>query len=561
MKKLIVTLTLGLIYLPFSTASQAAVSPVILNGHHLTMAEVVDVATHHVKVSVDPSAMVQVERAHALLMLAAKKNMPVYGLNRGVGLNKDKVIFQGDALSEEALHQSEQFNLNDIYATSAGIGRNASPDVVRAAMLIRLNTLLLGHSGVQPAVITLLVDLLNDNLTPVIPSEGSIGEADITVLAHLALVMAGHGDIIKPDGKMMPASVALKEAGLNPVHMYGKDALSIFSSNAYTAGKLVLVVSKLQVLLDRYDLLTALSLEGINGNIAPYLSVVGEVRPSDGQRISASKVMNALSGSYLMKASSTRVLQDPLSFRTESQLNGAARDSLKQLSDDLLKQLNSSDDNPTIILDVVPTQNASLQERSYYLSQGNLRGAVIPTANFEPINWVLDAEKLNIALGHLSAASTQRIVKLGSNCINQISRFLSPDQATIAFAAIQKPIMYLNTETQQEIIPVSTLSYPVAGDIEDTATNSLLVVNHMDKIIDNLYATMAFELLHASQAVDLKRRADPSMSLGVQTKQLQDAFRLNVPFLLKDRELTPDIQKAIVFIKHYPVETSLPRLS
>lgn len=553
MKFIMTPFRILLLYFVFGTTVFADSSPVVLNGHQLTIAEVVSVASHHAKVAVDASAMTQVERSHALLLLAAKKDMPVYGLNRGVGLNKDKVIFHGDALSEDALRQSEQFNLNDIYATSAGIGPRASRDVIRAAMLVRLNTLLLGHSGVQPAVITMLVNLLNDDLTPVLPSEGSIGEADITILAHLALAMTGRGDITNANGKIIPASVALKDAGLTPLHLYGKDALSIFSSNAYTAGKLVLAVSRVEVLLDRYDALTALSLEGINGNIAPHLSVVNGVRPFEGQMISASNVMKALSGSYLLKTSPNRALQDPLSFRTESQINGAARDAFKQLNLDLLTQINSADDNPTIILDVKAANNASLQEKSYYFSEGSLYGAVIPTANFEPISWVLDAEKLNIALGHLSAASTQRIVKLGSYCINQISRFLSPDQATIAFAAIQKPIMYLNTQTQQEIIPVSTLSYPVAGDMEDTATNSLLVVNRLDKIIDNLYETMAFELLHASQAVDLKRRDDPSLALGVETSRLQHDFRSHVPFLAKDRELTPDIQKAIIFIQHYPM--------
>lgn len=556
MKVIMTILKVGLMFFVFEVAAFAESAPVRLSGHELTIAEVVDVASHHAKVAVDPAAMKQVERSHALLLLAAKQDRPVYGLNRGVGLNKDKVIFHGDALSEAGLRQSEQFNLNDIYATSAGIGPVASRDVVRAAMLVRLNTLLLGHSGVQPAVITMLVDLLNDDLTPVMPSEGSIGEADITILAHLALAMTGRGDVINPDGKITRASVAFKAAGLTPLRLYGKDALSIFSSNAYTAGKLVLAVSRVSDLLDRYDVLTALSLEGINGNIAPFLTVVNDVRPFEGQMTSASNVMSALSGSYLMKVSPSRALQDPLSFRTASELNGAARDALKQLSLDLLKQINSADDNPVVILDVRPPKNASLQEQAYYLSEGSLYGAVIPTANFEPITWVLDAEKLNIALGHLSAASTQRIVKLSSYCINQISRFLSPDQATIAFAAIQKPIMYLNTQTQQEIIPVSTLSYPVAGDIEDTATNSLLVVNHLDKIIDNLYETMAFELLHASQAVDLKHRDDPSMTFGIATGRLQRAFRSSVPFLAKDRELTPDIQKAIVFIQHYPVGKS-----
>jgi histidine ammonia-lyase len=136
-------------------------------------------------------------------------------------------------------------------------------------------------------------------------------------------------------------------------------------------------------------------------------------------------------------------------------------------------------------------------------------------------------------------------------CINQLSRFLSPDQATIAYAAIQKPIMYLNTDIQQHSIPVSTISYPVAGEIEDTATNSLLVVQHLKIIVDDLYRIMGFELIHASQAVDLKKLQTPNIKFGKSTSELHDKFRKIVPFLQKDRELTPDINNAYEFISKY----------
>lgn len=224
---------------------------------------------------------------------------------------------------------------------------------------------------------------------------------------------------------------------------------------------------------------------------------------------------------------------------------------MKDLKKDITLQINTSDDNPAVIVGIKPTKNTSKQEKIYYVEGDDVYGAIIPTANFDPIAWVLNVERLNIALGHMSASSTQRIVKLGSFCINQISRFLSPDQATIAFAAIQKPIMYLNTDIQQLSIPVSTISYPVAGGIEDTATNSLLVAEHMNKIIDNLYQIMAFELMHASQSIDLKLLKDESLKLGDATSKLHKEYRKVIPFLQKDRPLTPDIEKSYRFIRNY----------
>ncbi len=548
-KVFLITFTLCVTHLAYAS-NAIQTEPVILDGKNLTIEEVVKVARQNVFVKIDNGALVKVKRSHQLLLLAAEKDLPIYGLNRGVGLNKDKTIFKGNVLTAEARKESEQFNMNDIYATSAGVGPNASREVVRAAMVARLNTLLLGNAGVQPSVVEMFAAFLNNDITPIFPSGGSIGEADITILAHIGLAMTGKGDVWYK-GKKMSATVALKKAGLKPLHLFAKDALSIFSSNAYTAGMATLAVYDVEKLINKYDLLVSLSLEGINGNVAPLLQPVRTIRPFPGQGVSADNIITYLQGSYLLDTSAKRALQDPLSFRTASQVSGATRDVLKDLKQDLTIQLNSSDDNPAVIIDISPNENASPQEKTYYVSDGKLSGAVIPTANFEPISWVLNIERLNIALGHMSASSTQRIVKLGSFCINQISRFLSPDQATIAFAAIQKPIMYLNTDIQQQSIPVSTISYPVAGEIEDTATNSLLVVQHLIKIVDNLYQIMGFELIHASQAINLKKLQTPGLKLGKSTKTLYSDFRKIVPFLQKDRELTPDIKNAYEFISSY----------
>lgn len=524
--------------------------PIILTGHHLTIDDVVNISRQNVLVSVDNSALKQVENSHKLLLLAAEKNLPVYGLNRGVGLNKDKTIFQGSVLTPEARQLSEEFNMRDLHATSAGVGPLAQPDVIRAAMVVRLNTLLLGNTGVQPAVVHMFVNFLNKGITPIFPSGGSMGEADITILAHIGLAMTGEGDVFFKN-KKMPASEALKLAGLEPLHPYAKDALSIFSSNAYTAGLGVLITYDLQKLLDKYDLVTSLSLEGLNGNIAPFLQPVQAIRPYVGQNTSAKNVLKNLSGSYLFEISKERALQDPLSFRTESHVNGAVRDILNRLQQNLTIQLNSSDDNPAVIINISPNKNDGTQEKNYYIKDNQLTGAVIPTANFEPIVWILNFEELNIALSHLSASSTQRTIKLSTDYFTHLSRFLAPNDSTIAFGAIQKPLLYLNTKILQLSTPVSAISYPVAGEIEDTATNSLLVVQHTKEIMDDLYQVMGLELIHASQAIDLRKRLIANLKLGINTSKLYTDFRHHVSFLNQDRALTPDIKKSYLFISSY----------
>ena len=399
----------------------------------------------------------------------------------------------------------------------------------------------------------MFVNFLNKGITPVFPSGGSIGEADITILAHIGLAMTGEGEVLFRNKKML-ASSALKLSGLEPLHPYAKDALAIFSSNAYTAGMGALTVYDLHHLLDKYDLLASLSLEGLNGNIAPFLGPVQAIRPYKGQELSAHNVLHNLQGSYLFDVSKARALQDPLSFRTESQVNGAARNIMKVLQHNLAIQLNSSDDNPAVILDVTPNKDAGAQEKAYYVSNNQLTGAVIPTANFEPIPWVLNFEELNIALSHLSASSTQRTIKLSTEHFTLLSRFLSPDDSTIAFGAIQKPLLYLNTSIYQLSTPVSAISYPIAGEIEDTATNSLLVVQHTRQIMDALYQVMGFELLHASQAIDLRKLQIPDLKLGIETSKLFAEFRKKVSFLNQDRALTPDINKSYLFISGYNIQ-------
>ncbi|KTD30508.1 MULTISPECIES: HAL/PAL/TAL family ammonia-lyase [Legionella] len=522
----------------------------ILTGSNLTINDIVNVARKGQPIKIDGNAAIRVEKSHQLLLLATEKNLPIYGLNRGVGLNKDKTIFHGSILSSEAKKLSEQFNLKNLHATSASVGHIAPIDEVRAAMLVRLNTLLLGHAGVQPAVIDRFAAFLNKGITPLFPSGGTIGEGDITLLAQIGLAMIGEGEVLYLNKKMR-ASEALKLAGLQPLNLYAKDALALFSSNAYAAAAGALTVFDLRKLLDKYDLLTALSLEGLNGNIAPFMEPVQKLRPYSGQQKSAKNVLKNLTGSYLFSLSPTRALQDPLSFRTESQVNGAARDVLDILEKNLYLQINSSDDNPAVILDIIPDANSSAQEKIYYISDNQLTGAVIPTANFDPIPWVLNFQELNIALSHLSASSTQRTIKLSTPRFTHLSRFLSPNQTTIAFGAIQKPLIYLNDSIQELGKSIQAVNYPVAGEIEDVATNSLLAIEKTKQILTNLYAVMGIELMHASQAIDLRKIKDPQLSLGANTLQLFLEFRKQVPFLNEDRILTPDIEKASTFIRNY----------
>lgn len=480
-------------------------------------------------------------------------------MNRGVGLNKDREIFKEGELDPEVRKISEKFNKNLLYSHCAGVAPEVPEEVVRASMLARINTMLLGRTGVQPKVVQMFLEFLNRRIHPILPARGSIGEGDITILAHIGLAMIGEGEVIF-DGTRMKASEALEKAGLEALVPFAKDALSILSSNAYSAGMGALVIHDAEQLLETAELVSTLSLEGLNGNVAPLLASVQDIRPYKGQNDSAQRMRQYLQGSYLWQPDENRALQDPLSFRTASQIYGITHDYLEFLKQQILIQLNSSDDNPAVILNISPKEDASEQVKSYYVREDKLFGAVIPTANFEPISWVLGFQALGNSLRHVSSNSVQRMTRLDTEYITGLSRFLSPDKTTIAFGTIQKTYVALDAEIRALSNPVSADAYPVAGGIEDHASNGPLVVERVARIVDNLRYIVGMELMHAAQAIDLRKRNSPNLKLGHITRVVYDAFRKEVPFLDRDRTLTYDIKKCYMFIKYHTNPLIRPNL-
>ncbi len=520
---------------------------VSLDGKSLTIEQVIQVAAQFSPVAIAPSAMQRVGRSFQLVLAAAEQGIPIYGVNRGVGQNKDKAIFSG-ALDAEQRKASLRFNANNLRATSAGAGPDSPEIEVRAAMLIRLNTMLVGQSGAQPRVAELYRDFLNHGIHPVLPTHASVGEADITILAHIGLAMMGEGEVIY-GGHRMPAAQALAEAQVEPLQPFAKDSLAIMSSNAYAAAVAVLALHDAEALLSLSPKVFALSLEALNGNVSPFLESVHSVRPYATQGKVAAAIRHELEGSFLWSRDDKRALQDPLSYRTASHVLAVAVDALATLREGLLVQINSSDDNPAVIPGIRPEAGAPAQVRAYYVERDDLYGAVIPTANFEPLPWVVPLEASGIALSHVSRTAAARITRLGAPEFTKLSRFLTPDDETLAYPAIQKAYAALDAEIQGLSGPVSTNLVPLAGDIEDTATNSVDAAGRLRRIVDDLYGIVAIELMHAAQAIDLRLRADRSLTLGRGSGALFHSFRGQVSFLGRDRALTPDIAVSTRFLR------------
>jgi len=547
----------------------------------LTFSQVIQVALHNAPVTIAPSAMDRVGQSYNVLIAAAVKGIPIYGLNFGVGENKDKEVI--GPLTSKNCDLSKQFNRNNLRATSAGAGPEAPEVLVRAAMLIRLNTMLVGRTGAQRRVAELYMEFLNKRIHPVLPTQASVGEADIIILAHIGLAMMGEGEVIATaaDGtrKRMSAADALKLANITPLVPFAKDSLAIMSSNAYATAVAVLASDEARRLLQVSTEVFALSLEALNGNVSPFLPPVSHDATDTNRAWVADDVLLKLEGSFLWSLDKNpaldkrRALQDPFSYRTAAHVLAAAVDANVPLARLLHGQINSSDDNPAVIVGLQPDAGAPEQVKAYYVDPKALKpehqtnpcephqklqvpGAVIPTGNFDPLRWVVPLQATSIALSHVSRAAAARITRLGAPEFSKLTRFLTNpgDEAMLGYSAIQKTYAGLDAEIQALSGPVSTNAVPHAGDIEDLVTNSLLAASRLQHIVDNLYGILAIELMHAAQAIDVRaelakqdKKAPPT--LGGANRSTYEAFRRVVKFLDHDRVLTKDIAAAIAYVR------------
>jgi histidine ammonia-lyase len=520
-----------------------------LNGSDLSIENVVQIANRQVHIEIDSDAFAKVEEGHRLLLAAAAQGHPIYGLNLGVGLNKDRKVFDNGKLTEDAVQESRQFNERLLRSHQVAIGPIVPEEISRAAMAVRLNTMLTGKSGVQPSIVTGYLKLLNSGIHPVMHSRGSVGEADITILPSIGLALMGEGEVFY-QGKRILASDALAKEKIKSIQPFAKDALGILSSNAFSAGRACLVLDQVEKRLDFQLKVYALSLEGLNGNLAPITAQTQNVRPFHFQNQMAEDVCNLLEGSYLWKLNSDRLLQDPLSFRCGTQVFAAAREACVEAREALHIQLNSSDDNPAVILfDKFPDTDSTTIKK-YWVETEGLNGMVIPTANFEPISWVLKLQSLSVALGHVGDLSCNRVIRFGASSHTGLPRYLTTSAKDHGLAAIEKTSASIRAELKQLIQPVSLDYVTTAGGVEDAGTNSCLVIERLASASKHTLDLASIELFVAAQAVGIRSQIyqGKKLILGKGTSDLYSAFRKEVSIYEGDQTLTAELEKTRSFV-------------
>ena len=497
---------------------------ILLTGNDLTIDEVVAVARRGAKVEYDPSARQRSLDAYNLLLEGTRQNVPIYFFNRGAGSGREKVIFEGDALQPD----NEQLLLDRQLASfQRGARSGAGPEVaeeeiVRAMMVVRANTMV--NEAATPGLSQMLIDLINERVTPVVWSRGSPGEGDLPMMSNVAGTMVGVGDAYWK-GTRMTAAAALQRAGLDELVPFAADTAALVSSNAYSAGQAALLLYEAKHMLDWSDLTFATSMLGLNSSITPLTAVSQNARPFPYQNMQARRLLGLIRGSYLFdyELDVGRIIQDPLSFRDYSQRNGALWAAYNHLRRNVLIQINSSDHNPAVVPGATPGDSWELDTpwlRRYYVEPGPYSekgGYILSNANFVAQPMANDLQAFTMAVAESLAGSVQRVIRFRDTFFTVITPADVFSAEVLAKAPSQGSswaIADLMAELHTLTNPIPAQGLSLVRNVEDMESYTRQRVGRAREAVDIALRLVAHEMLSASYWVEVRKAENPERSFG-----------------------------------------------
>ena len=485
----------------------------ILDGTPFAEDAVVAVARGGAKVSVGEGVAEAMAPARAVVDAHLEDERPVYGLTTGFGALADVRIAPEDLA---------QLQANLLRSHAAGAGEPLPAEVVRAMMLLRARTLAGGRSGVRPVLVERIADLLNANVTPAVPSRGSVGASgDLAQLAHAALCLLGEGRVLTEDGGTEPAGPALRRAGLETIALQAKEGLGLVNGTEGMVALGTLALHDARSLLTTADVTAAMTIEGALGTDRPFAEDVVGLRPHPGQVASAANLRALLAGSEVIAShrDSAHAVQDPYSMRCAPQVHGAARDALGFVAEVFDRERASTVDNPVVLPD----------------------GRVESTGNFhgEPLAYAMDL--LAVALTGVAAISERRAYwMLGPGQERDLPPFLATDAGLgSGYMLAQYTQAALVSECRVLAQPAGVDSIPTSGNQEDHVSMGWLSGLKLRRLLEHVRTVVAVEALVAAQALDL-RELSPAAGTGAAL----GALREPVPFLDRDRDVSVDIAAA-----------------
>jgi len=482
---------------------------VALDGSVLSPQTVAAVARDHARVEIEPGARERMQAAADLVARAARSGTPVYGLTTGLGARVLERIDGDDAAA---------FSLQTVRGRAMAVGEPLPAELVRATMVIRANGLCAAGSGAGVAIADGLAALLNAGVHPVIPRSGSVGAADLCLLAHVGLTLIGEGDA-ELAGERLPSANALTRAGLAPLVLGPKDGLAICSSSAVSSGVAALALIDAEACLRTAQVAAALSMEGFRANLSPLDPRIVAARPAPGQAWAAAGLRALVAGGALTEPGAARRLQDPLSFRCASQIHGSLRVALDLLAAAVAPELGGAADNPLVLVD---------------------DEEILSTGNFHVPALALALDATAIALAQVAATIAERQARLKTERLSGLPGGLTPHGLTgSGLAPLSKTAQALTIEIRHRATPLAIMPTVGADGVEDDSTGATQAALRVREQLERLWLLVAIELVAAAQAVDL---AAPGR-LGTGTAIAQSYVREWVPTLDQDRPLGPEVDR------------------
>jgi histidine ammonia-lyase len=506
----------------------AVTAAVSLNGDDLTVDDVWAVAVERQPVGLSEEGKDRMRAARALVERVASgvSGEHSYGINTGFGRFVEKTI---------PFELSEELQLRLLRSHACGVGDPYPDEIVRAAMVLRANTLAKGYSGARVETVELLLECLNASVLPLVPSRGSVGASgDLAPLAHLALPLIGEG-MATVDGEVLPGGEALSRVGLEPVRLQAKEGLSLVNGTQFMGAAAALALVRARRLAKAADLACALSVEALQASRVSFLPEIHAVRPLRGQRESAANVGRLLEGSSIIEAHRwCDKVQDAYSLRCAPQVHGASRDLLRYAEETVAVELNSATDNPLVFV-----------EQGELVSNGNFHG--------QPLAFALDSTAMAVAeFGSISERRVERLVN--PSLSSGLPAFLTPDGGlNSGFMIPQYVAAALVSENKVLCHPASVDSIPTSAGQEDHVPMGNASALKCWAVLGNVERGLAIELLAAAQGVEFLAPLEP----GGGTRAGHDFVRsLSAP-VHEDRPLSEDIERIAAAIRSGELEAAV----
>lgn len=488
----------------------------IISRAHLSHKDVIRAVRENYTLSLSEESRAAIAKCREYLdRKAVESPTPIYGVTTGFG-SLCNISIDKDDLS--ALQK------NLVMSHACGTGDRVPTEIVRIMIMLKVQSLSYGHSGVQVATVERLVDMFNHHYTPVVYQQGSLGASgDLAPLAHLSLPILGLGEVETAEGEIITGEEMNRREGWQPLTLQSKEGLALLNGTQFMASYGVWSLDKAERLSEWADLIGAMSLEAFDGRIDPFADNVHQVRPHNGQIVTAARFRELLEGSELI-AQPKKHVQDPYSFRCIPQVHGASKDSIAYVASVIETEINSATDNPTVFPD-----------EDVVVSAGNFHG--------QPLAVVLDF--LAIAMAELGNISERRTYKLISAQRGLPSFLVAKPGLNSGFMIPQYTAASIVSQTKGLCMPASVDSIPSSQGQEDHVSMGSNAATKSARVADNVERVLAIELLNAAQALEFRRPLRSSEPI----EKLFADFRAVVPFVDTDMVMYPLIAKSVEFLQ------------